>query len=155
LDLLQVFPEIFNGVIGCPQCGDARTIGFELSTCDGSIGCAKMGEHGSDTDIGETKGIVIKGHEIQLIDGSKELFFHFFMDGCGQDEFGHCGFVDADHFVDLELHCICSKDGIVAGMDGELKGDAIDIMYLAMGMTRLRGPWLPPLQVDGMACALA
>jgi len=75
-----------------------------------TILCSEVCQHVGDADIGKSKGVVIKGHEVQAIDGVQDLFLEFLMDGGSKGQFDKFGIIQADGFGDLELHGSGSMD---------------------------------------------
>jgi len=50
-----VLPQGFNGIVWCPDSGDAGMIGLQLGACDGAIVFAKMCDYCCHGDIGKAK----------------------------------------------------------------------------------------------------
>jgi len=69
-----------------------------------TILCSEVCQHVGDADIGKSKGVIIEGHEVQVIDGIQDLFFEFLVDGGSKGQFDEFSIVQADGFGNLELH---------------------------------------------------
>jgi len=98
LNFPESFPQDFNGVFRGSDGGNAGMVAFKLSPCDGAIGGAQVCEHCVNSDISKAKDIVIKSGKINAVNGSKDLFFHFLLDGSGSGEFLEGGFIEVCGF---------------------------------------------------------
>jgi len=73
--------------------------------------CLEVCQHVGDADVGESKGVVIEGYKVQVINGVQDLFFEFLTDGGSKGQFDKFGVLLADGFSNLELHGSGSMDG--------------------------------------------
>jgi len=57
---MKLLPQSFNGVVRCPDGGNAGTIDLQLSTCDGAIADVEMCDHCYHSDISKAKCVIIQ-----------------------------------------------------------------------------------------------
>jgi len=60
LDFMKVLPQCFNGIIWCPDGGNAGAVDLQLSVCDGAIVGVEMHDHCHHGDIGKAKCVIVK-----------------------------------------------------------------------------------------------
>jgi len=100
---------------------------------DGTVGSAKVSEHGGNGNASKAKGVIIKSSEVEAINGAEKLFLEFLTDGGGKGEFGDLHFEDMDEFADNKLGCARGNDRCITGMSGKLEGNASRGKVISIG----------------------
>ena len=83
-----------------------------------------MCEHGGHGDVGKSKGVIVEGGKVEVIDSSEELLFQLLAQGGSKGEFGKLSFEDMDKFAEDKLVSTSQHNGSITKVGRELESDA-------------------------------